>query len=300
MRIVWISLRRGICLIFLVPITATAVRSLQTGGRIADEAARSPAVKGDSRGTTTADTLRDMISRIEGTLERVGEDCALLAVGAVGYEVAIPAADVQRLHERVGEVVVLHTLHYLESQGQGSSFWPRLIGFETESDREFFELITSVKGIGVRRALRALTIPFPRVAEAIVRKDLGTLVALPEIGRKTAETMVLELRDKVERHAMRSGRASAAAPTPSPRATAAKKGARSGTAAAPSASTAQPSGAPTISASAVLDAVQVLVQLGENRLDARSLIDSALEREPTIAGADALVAAALALKGVAR
>jgi len=242
-----------------------------------------------------------MITRIEGTLERIGEDRALLAVGAVGYEVSIPAADVQRLQERVGEVVVLHTLHYLESQGQGSSFWPRLIGFQTEADREFFELITSVKGIGVRRALRALTIPFPRVAEAIVRKDLGTLVALPEIGRKTAETMVLELRDKVERHAMRSGGAPAAAPTAAPRARApASKGGRSGTTASTSASAAQPTGAPTISASAVLDAVQVLVQLGENRLDARSLIDSALEREPEIASADALVAAALALKGVAR
>jgi len=242
-----------------------------------------------------------MITRIEGTLERIGEDRALLAVGAVGYEVSIPAADVQRLQERVGEVVVLHTLHYLESQGQGSSFWPRLIGFQTEADREFFELITSVKGIGVRRALRALTIPFPRVAEAIVRKDLGTLVALPEIGRKTAETMVLELRDKVERHAMRGGGAPAAAPTAAPRARApASKGGRSGTTASTSASAAQPTGAPTISASAVLDAVQVLVQLGENRLDARSLIDSALEREPEIASADALVAAALALKGVAR
>ncbi len=241
-----------------------------------------------------------MISRIEGTLERVGDDHALVAVGALAYEVSIPAADMQQLRDRLGEAVLLHTLHYLESQGQGASFWPRLIGFQSEADREFFELVTSVKGIGVRRALRALTIPFHRVAEAIVRRDLGTLVALPEIGRKTAETMVLELRDKVERHALRSGGALPAAPTPSPRATAAKKGVRSGTATAPSTSTAQPSGAPTISASAVLDAVQVLVQLGENRLDARSLIDSALEREPTIGGADALVAAALALKGVAR
>jgi len=255
----------------------------------------------DSKHACCADILGRMISRIEGTLERVGEDRVLLSVGAVGYEVSIPAADVQRLQERVGEVVILHTLHYLESQGQGSSFWPRLIGFQTEVDREFFELITSVKGIGVRRALRALTIPFPRVAEAIVRKDLGTLVALPEIGRKTAETMVLELRDKVERHALRSGGAPATAPSATPRARAtASKGGRSATAASTSTPPAQPTGTPTISASAVLDAVQVLVQLGENRLDARSLIDSALEREPELAGADALVAAALSLKGVAR
>ncbi|NBX37062.1 MAG: hypothetical protein EBR10_07555 [Planctomycetes bacterium] len=245
-----------------------------------------------------------MISRIEGTLERVGDDHALVAVGALAYEVSIPAADVQRLQDRLGETVLLHTLHYLESQGQGASFWPRLIGFQSEADRDFFELVTSVKGIGVRRALRALTIPFPRVAEAIVRKDLGTLVALPEIGRKTAETMVLELRDKVERHAMRSGGAPVAAPSNTPSnaplgRTAAAKGRRAAAVSA-SAPGAMPAGAPPISASAVLDAVHVLVQLGENRLDARSLIDAALERAPEIASADALVAAALALKGVAR
>ena len=255
----------------------------------------------DSNLAAKADTLDSMISRIEGTLERVGEDRALIAVGATAYEVSIPAADVQRLQERIGEMVVLHTLHYLESQGQGSSFWPRLIGFQSEADRAFFELITSVKGIGVRRALRALTIPFPRVAEAIVRKDLGTLVALPEIGRKTAETMVLELRDKVERHAMRSG-ATADMPTAAPRARASGgKGARStGTTAAPPPAPSTSANAPSLGTSALLDAVQVLVQLGENRLDARSLIDQALEREPDIAIADALIAAALALKGVAR
>ena len=280
---------------------ARTARSVQTGKRIADEAVGTHLGCVRFEGRAKADTLAAMISRIEGILERVDEDRVLLAVGALGYEVSIPAADVQRLQERVGEAVVLFTLHYCESQGQGSSFWPRLIGFQTEADREFFELITSVKGIGVRRALRALTIPFPRVAEAIVRKDLGTLVALPEIGRKTAETMVLELRDKVERHAMRSGGAPTAVPTAAPRTrTTASKGTRSGTAASTPPVPAQPTSGPTISASAVLDAVQVLVQLGENRLDARTLIDSALEREPEISSADALVAAALSLKGVAR
>ena len=131
-----------------------------------------------------------MINRIEGILESLEETAALVVVGEIAYEIAVPAADIPELYSRIGSRMTFHTLHYLESQGQGSSFWPKLIGFQSSKDRAFFELITTVKGIGVRRALRALTIPFARVAEAIVMKDLALLMSLPEIGRKTAETMV--------------------------------------------------------------------------------------------------------------
>ncbi|MEI6879547.1 MAG: OB-fold domain-containing protein, partial [Planctomycetota bacterium] len=104
-----------------------------------------------------------MINRIEGILESVEETAALVVVGDIAYEVAVPAADIPELYSRIGSRITFHTLHYLESQGQGSSFWPKLIGFQSSKDRAFFELITTVKGIGVRRALRALTIPFARV-----------------------------------------------------------------------------------------------------------------------------------------
>lgn len=219
-----------------------------------------------------------MITRIDGILESVEESTATVGVGAVAYEVSVPAADVPELLSRIGGPVTLHTLHYLESQGQGASFWPRLVGFRTTQDRAFFELITTVKGIGVRKALRALTIPFPRVAQAIVTKDLALLTSLPEIGRKTAETMVLELRDKAESHARTAPAAGSKAQRP-PKA-------------APDAG--------SLSASAVMDAMNVLVQLGESRADARAMIDRAIELDPGATGADALVAAALSSKGQPR
>ena len=66
------------------------------------------------------------------------------------------------------------TLHYLESHGQGTML-PRLVGFSTERDRSFFELFTTVKNIGYRKALQALQLPFDEVADAIAAKDVQRL-----------------------------------------------------------------------------------------------------------------------------
>ena len=228
-----------------------------------------------------------MINRIEGILESVEETAALVVVGEIAYEIAVPAADIPELYSRIGSRMTFHTLHYLESQGQGSSFWPKLIGFQSSKDRAFFELITTVKGIGVRRALRALTIPFARVAEAIVMKDLALLMSLPEIGRKTAETMVLELRDKMDSYAKAASTSATS-----------KSATRKGEAKSVVASPANTTGA--LNASAMMDAMNVLVQLGESRIDARALIDLALEREPDLTTANTLVSAALASKGMTR
>lgn len=226
-----------------------------------------------------------MINRIEGILESVEATAALVVVGDIVYEIAVPAADIPELYSRIGQRVTFHTLHYLESQGQGSSFWPKLIGFQSSTDRAFFELITTVKGIGVRRALRALTIPFTRVAEAIVMKDLALLMSLPEIGRKTAETMVLELRDKMDSYASSTSKPVAR-----------QGGKRTES---PSTTKTETETNGTLTAITVMDAMNVLVQLGESRIDARALIDLAIEREPDLASANTLVAAALASKGLA-
>ena len=228
-----------------------------------------------------------MINRIEGILESLEETAALVVVGEIAYEIAVPAADIPELYSRIGSRMTFHTLHYLESQGQGSSFWPKLIGFQSSKDRAFFELITTVKGIGVRRALRALTIPFARVAEAIVMKDLALLMSLPEIGRKTAETMVLELRDKMDSYAK-------AASTSATSKSATRKGEPKSVVASPANATG------ALNASAMMDAMNVLVQLGESRIDARALIDRALEREPDLTTPNTLVSAALASKGMTR
>ena len=257
-----------------------------------------------------------MITRIDGILEQAGEGTVHVRVGDVTYELLVPACDEAEWMSSVGSGVSLHTLHYLESQGQGASFWPRLIGFREPGDRDFFDLFTSVKGIGMRRALRSIAIPPARIAEAIVVRDTALLMSLPEIGKKTAETMVLELRDKVTSFAMRaselgsagnagaaSGGAGSGATVRASKGTApagkAGPGARASAkaAAAGAAGTAAPALPQGPSrAQVIMDASAVLVQLGESRIDARELVDRALQRNPDLATADAIVAAALATR----
>jgi len=243
-----------------------------------------------------------VICRIEGELVRVDDGRAEVRVGGIVHEVLIPAADEDRLRAQVGASVEFHTLHYLEGQGQGSSFWPRLIGFRSPLERDFFELFTTVKGIGNRKALRALQMPFGMVAELIARRDVAMLTTLPEIGRKTAETIVVELKGKIERFTVlgrgegagvagNAGAEAASAP-------ASKAGRRGGGPSRANAGTGAISSngdpEPRPSTTALLsDAVEVLVQLGETRVAARQLVERALDRDPEIRAADRLVAAAL-------
>lgn len=208
-----------------------------------------------------------MITRIDGELEQVESGRARLRCGHIAYEVLVPVADEQRLALRCGEPITLHTLHYLEAQGQGSSFIPRLVGFSSEADRAFFELFTTVKGMGNRKALRAIALPVGAIAEAIASRDVDVLKSLPEIGKRTAETIVAELHGKVDRFfELKPVTGAAVDPAAGPRAALAH------------------------------DAVGVLTQLGEAPLQARLLVERALDADPTIDAADTLVAAAFRLK----
>ncbi|MEE2718535.1 MAG: Holliday junction branch migration protein RuvA [Planctomycetota bacterium] len=140
-----------------------------------------------------------MISRLSGTLDCITEDGrAMLQSGPITYEVLVPAADIEAQRDRTGQEVVFHTLHYLEGQSQGSTMLPRLIGFSSDLDRSFFTLFTTVKNIGYRKALRALQRPCREIASAIAAKDTTTLTSLPEIGKRSAETIVAELHGKVD------------------------------------------------------------------------------------------------------
>ncbi|MCA9286814.1 MAG: hypothetical protein KDA22_16435 [Phycisphaerales bacterium] len=208
-----------------------------------------------------------MICQIEGDIVAVRDAFVELRCDAVVYELLVPACDLMRLAGSVGETARFHTVHYLESQSQGATFFPRLVGFSTRSDLEFFLLLTSVKGIGNRKALRSLQMPIPDVAAAIAARDIALLTTLPEIGRKTAETIVLELRDKVDRFVV-DRRAGAAVPAGGP------------------------------AASLMTDAVTVLAMLGESRTTARQLVERALAADPGLESADAMVTAALRIKEV--
>ncbi|MBM4098617.1 MAG: hypothetical protein FJ260_01485 [Planctomycetes bacterium] len=201
-----------------------------------------------------------MITQLSGTLVAIEDGAAHVRCGELTYEVLVPAADGMALAARIGQDVRFHTLHYLEGQGQGSSFWPRLVGFQNPADRAFFELFTTVKGIGNRKALRSLQLPFAQVAEAISMCDHALLQSLPEIGKRTAEAICVELKGKVD-------------PFVRGIAGAVPGQGRAGGKGAPRAAT--PEGALMAAAH---DAVEVLAQLGHPKAVAREMVERALSR----------------------
>jgi Holliday junction DNA helicase RuvA len=141
-----------------------------------------------------------MISRITGILESIdGLEATLAPPGSpYAYTILLPAYLAQTLRDRTGQSVTFHTLHYLEGQLGGSSLLPRLIGFASIQERRFFELLTSVDGLGNRKALKALAQEPAAIARAVAGGDAAWLTQLPEIGKKTAEKVILELKGKVQ------------------------------------------------------------------------------------------------------
>lgn len=207
-----------------------------------------------------------MIARITGRMERVAGGAALVDAGAgLAYDVLVPAYDVERLSRRAGQDVTLHTIHYLEGDPARGSQQPRLVGFLSEVDRDFFRLFTTVKGVGIRRALRALVRPPAEVAAAIASKDTKFLITLPEIGRRTAEQIVAELSGRVDEFAA-AGFAAPAEELPE----------------------------------SATEALAVLVQLGERRADAAALIERVLAVAPDLASPEAIIQHVYRLKAGAR
>jgi Holliday junction DNA helicase RuvA len=217
-----------------------------------------------------------MIARIEGTLEDVVDGVAEVRVaGGLVYEVLVPACDAGELLTREGREVSFFTLHYLESQGQGSHFVPRLIGFRSREQRAFFELLTTVKGIGNRKALRAMQVSHARMAEAIAAGDAKFLATLPEIGKRTAESTIVELKGKLDPFLVDP--------------VAAKRAAQAAAVA----------GVVPLPVGPAADAEDVLVALGEPRPQARAKIERVVGAVGGEAlGADEIVTRALRTRGV--
>jgi Holliday junction DNA helicase RuvA len=138
-----------------------------------------------------------MITKVLGHLNKLLDDRIRLQVGAIEYELLVSEATKGSLEARLGQEVTLHTRHYLEAGAMQSTIHPRLIGFETEHELEFFDLICTVDKIGVRKALKALCRPVQEIASAIQRGDIKTLSKLPGIGATTAEKIVSTLQKKV-------------------------------------------------------------------------------------------------------
>jgi len=137
-----------------------------------------------------------MISSITGQLRRTETDRIHLACGPILYEILVPASDVTNLQSRAGEEITFHTILDLEGDPTRGGLTPRLIGFLRPEDKRFFQLFITVKGIGPKRALRALVQPTAQIAAAIESKNTRFLVELPEIGKRMAELIVAELAGK--------------------------------------------------------------------------------------------------------
>src|SRR3954468_17694475 len=138
-----------------------------------------------------------MISSLTGLLYQVDEDRIHLRVGAMVFEALVPASDVPLLQAGVGEEMTFHTILYFEGDSGGGSLEPRLVGFLRPEDKRFFEKFITVKGIGPKKALKALALPTGDVAHAIETKDTRFLVGLPQIGKRMADQIIAELSGKV-------------------------------------------------------------------------------------------------------
>ena len=143
-----------------------------------------------------------MIRYIEGRLFKKEEDRVVVLANGVGYEILLPAIIRQTfVTKRAGEdgdVVRLY-IHYHQTERQPK---PMLIGFNAEPEKEFFEKFIKVEDIGPPTAVKALTLPVPRIARAIEERDAKTLERLKGIGRRTADKIIATLQGKVGKFAL--------------------------------------------------------------------------------------------------
>jgi Holliday junction DNA helicase RuvA len=132
-----------------------------------------------------------MIASLTGILKVKNPTEVLIEVNGVGFTVSIPLSTFERLGETTSTVTLLTYLHVREDILQ-------LYGFSTEHERVLFKMLISVSGIGPKTAQAVLSgIAVAELQQYIVQGNVGALTSIPGIGRKTAERLVVELRDKL-------------------------------------------------------------------------------------------------------
>lgn len=132
-----------------------------------------------------------MIAFLEGTVEEKNPTCIVLNVAGVGYEVFIPLSSYDRIAEKGRTCRVLTYDHVREDQHV-------LFGFTTEEERRMFTLLLTISGVGPKIALSALSgMSVRQIKAALVEQDVKRLSSISGVGKKTAERMIVELRDKI-------------------------------------------------------------------------------------------------------
>jgi holliday junction DNA helicase RuvA len=191
-----------------------------------------------------------MIVRMTGIVAEVHDGHVVIDRDGVGYEVLICGYAAGELSACQGQEVALHTMEYFEGSAAGGNLIPRLVGFLHSEDRAFFERFITVKGIGVRKALKALAEPTGKVAAAIESGDARALARLPGIGKRAADQIIAELKGKLAAFALQE----ASAETPPPPADGWSSEQR--------------------------DAMEVMIALGERRADAQRWLARAMQLHP--------------------
>ncbi len=132
-----------------------------------------------------------MYNFLSGQLAQKNPTSVIVDVNGIGYEIMVSLATSQKLPD-TGSRVTLKTYFVVREDAQ------ILFGFATEEERALFKLLISVSGIGPKTALTALSgIELAELKRAIVEGSVVTLTSVPGVGRKTAERLIVELREKI-------------------------------------------------------------------------------------------------------
>ncbi|HUE57877.1 MAG TPA: Holliday junction branch migration protein RuvA [Candidatus Udaeobacter sp.] len=147
-----------------------------------------------------------MIGQLRGRLAEKRPHQVLVDVGGVGYLVQVPLSTFAALGELHTEVTLLTHTHVREDA-------LALYGFVSAREKHFFELLLSASGVGPTLALKILSgMNVEELIPAIRGSDLARLTRIPGVGRKTAERIVVELKDKLETVAIEAGKPAPASP----------------------------------------------------------------------------------------
>jgi holliday junction DNA helicase RuvA len=194
-----------------------------------------------------------MIGYIEGKLLKKEKERVLILSNQLGYEVLLPAMVMETIQSKeIGDSLELY-IYYHQTERQPK---PVLIGFNMEVEKEFFQYFISVEDIGPMKAVKAMNLPVRDIARAIESGDVATLRRLKGVGSRTAQKIVATLSGKMDKFALiREGEAPPAIP--------------------------------------LGDFMQLVLdvltkQLGHKTIDAKRMITSAMDRNPTIGSPEEL------------
>lgn len=139
-----------------------------------------------------------MIARLKGVIRDIKESSIIISSGDFGYEVLVPDSVLQGLDKGQEIDFVIYSYY----QTEGNKMIPVLIGFRNYVEREFFENLIKISGIGAKVAIKALKYPVSQLAVAIDRGDEKFLSSLPGIGQQKARLIIARLQGKVGKYAL--------------------------------------------------------------------------------------------------